>query len=542
LSGVTDNGWYRLLADRPDLLGEVNFWRPGGGGFRALRPGEPFFFKTHAPHNRVVGGGFFGGAARLPASEAWDLLGLANGAVSLEQMVDRIVHPRREPLAPGEDPVIGCIFIRDVTFFPDDLTFDPPPGFSSNVVQGKTYDMGDERYNRYFGDLMQMVLGVAAGLDLTQPWHGSGPVFGDPRLAPNRLGQQGFKAVVADAYHWRCAITGARIRPVLEAAHIRPVSPQYGGENRLDNGLLLRSDVHRMFDLGYLSVDTRYRLRVSSRLRTEFGNGEAFYAKEGTVITLPGRRSDQPNPDFLQWHMDTKFKASLAAPWPSARRGLEGCGPRRDWSGRRGCYCLAFLSLAFFPLAFFPLAFFPLAFFPLAFFLSALVLSALVLSALVPSALILSALVSPVLFPALTRALNPVPGRNFGTEDAGTWMAAPVAGLRPARAARWLFSKTPNPVIATLSPFATVDWMVSSTAFTASVADLLSPSRSEIASISSPLFMFTPAFPRGRVPLGGIATSDLPEGRRSSAVTQQPRPHSPSSVPRSRTRGPTVNT
>jgi putative restriction endonuclease len=59
---VTDNGWYRLLADRPDLLGEVNFWRPGGGGFRALRPGEPFFFKTHAPHNRVVGGGFFGGA------------------------------------------------------------------------------------------------------------------------------------------------------------------------------------------------------------------------------------------------------------------------------------------------------------------------------------------------------------------------------------------------------------------------------------------------------------------------------------------------
>jgi hypothetical protein len=112
-----------------------------------------------------------------------------------------------------------------------------------------------------------MVLGAAAGPDLTQPWHDGGPVFGDPRLAPNRLGQQGFKAVVADAYHWRCAITGARIRPVLEAAHIRPVSPRYGGESRLDNGLLLRSDVHRIFDLGYLSVDTRYRLRVSSLLR-----------------------------------------------------------------------------------------------------------------------------------------------------------------------------------------------------------------------------------------------------------------------------------
>ena len=65
-----------------------------------------------------------------------------------------------------------------------------------------------------------------------------------------------------------------------------------------------------MFDLGYLSVDTRYRLRVSRRLRTEFGNGEAFYAKEGEVITLPSRRGDQPNTDFLRWHMDTMFKAS----------------------------------------------------------------------------------------------------------------------------------------------------------------------------------------------------------------------------------------
>ena len=80
---------------------------------------------------------------------------------------------------------------------------------------------------------------------------------------------------------------------MLQAAHIRPVTE--GGEHCLDNGLLLRSDVHTMFDRGYLAIDDNYRLLVSPRLRGEFGNGERFYAKAGEV---------------MQWHIDTVFKAS----------------------------------------------------------------------------------------------------------------------------------------------------------------------------------------------------------------------------------------
>lgn len=51
--GVTDNDWFRFLAERrPD---ELNFWRPGGGrAFRALEPGEPFLFKLHSPLNVIV--------------------------------------------------------------------------------------------------------------------------------------------------------------------------------------------------------------------------------------------------------------------------------------------------------------------------------------------------------------------------------------------------------------------------------------------------------------------------------------------------------
>ena len=111
-----------------------------------------------------------------------------------------------------------------------------------------------------------------------------------------------------DAYHRRCAITGSKIRPVLQAAHIRPVTE--GGEHALDNGLLLRSDIHTLFDRGYLGIDSGYRLRVSARLREEFANGDQYYARAGQVITLPAHRSERPAREFIEWHMGEKFLAS----------------------------------------------------------------------------------------------------------------------------------------------------------------------------------------------------------------------------------------
>lgn len=53
-----------------------------------------------------------------------------------------------------------------------------------------------------------------------------------------------------------------------------------------------------------------YRLRVSPRLREEFGNGERFYAQAGQVVALPERKPDRPQREFLEWHTDEVFKAS----------------------------------------------------------------------------------------------------------------------------------------------------------------------------------------------------------------------------------------
>lgn len=222
----------------------------------------------------------------------------------------RVGHYRRERLGATDDPVIGCVMVRDVVFFPPAASAGPPPDFAPNVVQGKSYDVADESVHSYFEGLLARILGTSV-IELEElPWHRPGPVYGDPRLTPQRLGQRAFQAVVLSAYGGTCAVTGDRIRPVLQAAHIRPL-PR-GGDHRLDNGLLLRSDVHTLFDRGYLGIDPQHRLHVSARLRAEFENGEEFYdrARSREPISVPQRRPDRPNRDQLEWHMDEVFLAS----------------------------------------------------------------------------------------------------------------------------------------------------------------------------------------------------------------------------------------
>ncbi|MGH8961543.1 MAG: HNH endonuclease [Jatrophihabitantaceae bacterium] len=307
--GVTDQGWYEFLAARPHLT-EANFWLPSGGPatFRVIAPGDPLLFKTHYPHNRLVGGGILSDYRRLPMSLAWDAFGEENGAASLVEMRRAIAKYRKAPLQADEDPVIGCVMLRDVAFPPASDVLPAPDDFAKNIVQWKGYTLGAESQSpveRMFRWLVGVSPGALGGVDVVQM--PDGPMFGRPRLVAPRLGQDAFVAVVQDAYRMRCAVTGAKIRPALQAAHIRPVARD--GQHRVDNGLLLRADVHIMFDRGYLGVDPQTKaLHVSARLRTTFGNGEEFYAKAGTRIAVPERRVDRPNREFLEWHMDEVFQ------------------------------------------------------------------------------------------------------------------------------------------------------------------------------------------------------------------------------------------
>jgi HNH endonuclease len=126
------------------------------------------------------------------------------------------------------------------------------------------------------------------------------PRYREPVLVRPRLGQGAFQVGVTDVYQRRCAVTAERTLPILDAAHIRP----YGA---LTNGLLLRTDIHQLFDLGYVTVSSDGRFEVGRRLEEDFENGRHYYEMHGRPIRPPRDNTHTPARDALERHQVNKF-------------------------------------------------------------------------------------------------------------------------------------------------------------------------------------------------------------------------------------------
>jgi len=304
--GLTDPDWYRYLAERPNL-DEVNFWQPHGGrAFRALQPGDPFIFKLRAPQKAIAGFGFFERYESLPAWLAWDLFGDKNGAPDFDGMLDRILRLRSEDAPRSGEFQIGCIMITAPVFFSSDDLVEPPADWArTGIQQGKTYDLSRDEGARILRDCLERAQrpGRSWNVETTAE---VGPRYGAPALLRPRLGQGTFSLAVRDAYSGACAVTGEHSSPALEAAHIVPY--REGGPHRIDNGLLLRSDVHRLFDRGYVTVTPDFEFRVGDSLRDEFSNGRSYYPLSGSRIAVPMDNTLAPDRERLEWHTENVFK------------------------------------------------------------------------------------------------------------------------------------------------------------------------------------------------------------------------------------------
>ena len=296
---VTDGEWFNFLSGLSEI-DEVNFWKPSGKSkFKTIQPGEPFLFKLHHPDNYITGGGFLIRSLQLPIILAWDSFGEKNGAPSFQEMKRQIEKYRKTPISQNEE--IGCILLQDPFFFRKKEWIPVPENFSSNIP-GKTYDTASAAGK----SLWEEVLKTIQFTQLDRVSEPKGPVYGEPVPVRPRLGQGAFRALVTETYNRRCAITQEKALPVLDASHIKPTAK--GGLHLIDNGLLLRTDIHRLFDKGYISVPPNLQILVSRKLKDDFDNGEIYYQYQGKKLWLPSNPDYWPNREFLEWHSDTVFQ------------------------------------------------------------------------------------------------------------------------------------------------------------------------------------------------------------------------------------------
>jgi putative restriction endonuclease len=299
--GNTDQTWYDFLSSQLNLA-EINFWRPSEISFHALQEGELFAFRLKSPVNKIAGFGIFANSLPLSLHMAWETFGISNGAASYDNF-ESIIAQYRPNERVGPNTRIVCRILVEPVFFPPNLWFDVPPSFPKHTMGGKRFST-DEEDGRHLWHQLQ---DIARAHSLGTPSGFAEPIarYGAPTLITPRLGQGAFRIAVIEAYDRQCAISDGKVLPALDAAHIRPYA--HGGEHKKSNGILLRKDIHCVFDAGYATIDPDYRFVVSKKVKEVFNNGEEYRRLHGKGLRLPNRSSDYPDPNYLRWHNDNRF-------------------------------------------------------------------------------------------------------------------------------------------------------------------------------------------------------------------------------------------
>ncbi len=296
---VTDDSWFYHLRDLDPPPDEVNFWTPG---LQAVPHtiGTPWLFKLHSPNNFIVGGGYFTHYSQMPLNMAWDAFERKNGVLSMGDLRNKIEKYRKQPVSLTTP--IGCVVLSEPFIWPRDRWMLMPSHWSPNIVARKQYDTEADPGQSLWSGVQDRLRTTVSVLQQQI----TSPGFGKPHLVTPRLGQGGFRFVVIDAYARQCAVTGEKTLPALEAAHIRPFSDVHAHDVR--NGLLLRADIHRLYDAGYVTVTPEYQFLVSKRIHADFSNGRDYYALSGRSIGMPSTEGDRPDPTHLEYHATSIYK------------------------------------------------------------------------------------------------------------------------------------------------------------------------------------------------------------------------------------------
>lgn len=303
----TDRRWFDFLRQQPPA-DSVNFWKPRTRNFTSLPLDEPLLFLLNKPDKVIAGVGYFAGKMNVNLETAWSIFGPRNGVGSYQEFYQLVYGNRYAPVS--NEATILCLTLNAPVFFERADWLPVPPDWSNNLVQGKSYATAEPIGQHIWQQVSQVLSKYQSAGSLPEP------IMPDLVLEPTanyrtalvhvRANQRAFREIVTQAYDRKCAISGEKTLPVLEAAHIQPYAD--AGPSIVSNGLLLRSDLHRLFDQHYLTIDAdKLVVKVSARIREEFSNGVAYYQYDKQKLRQPHGKMDKPAQQFLRLHNE-QFK------------------------------------------------------------------------------------------------------------------------------------------------------------------------------------------------------------------------------------------
>lgn len=110
-----------------------------------------------------------------------------------------------------------------------------------------------------------------------------------------RQGQKQFRDELIKVYRCRCAITGCKVTGVLEAAHVKPY--HISKENHPKNGILLRADLHTLFDLNLIVIHPQTKkIEVKEPLQDS-----GYQILDGIILRAYEKEIYSPDDCYLEW-------------------------------------------------------------------------------------------------------------------------------------------------------------------------------------------------------------------------------------------------
>lgn len=284
----TDKNWFNFLKNN-QYNSYVNFWTPTPWNISDLKEDNRLYFMLKSPIRKIGGFGEFVEYKNITAEAAWNEFGYKNGRESkveflkgIQTYIDKNSERFGKKALNAFSYQIGCIILKNCQFW-DEADYKIPSDynleFASQVVKIKYYNQNDSfSETDYLNDNFSLV---------------EEPRDSKKYLINTRSGQSVFKGKVLRAYNNICCITGETIPELLEAAHIEKYKTK--SSNHLQNGLLLRIDIHRLFDNNLIFIDKNYIIHISSYITDE------YYKKfNGKKINLPNFEYEYPSIEALE--------------------------------------------------------------------------------------------------------------------------------------------------------------------------------------------------------------------------------------------------